>query len=188
VTTRTIAQAAGVAEGTIFRVFDTKDDLLAATVASAMDPMPLVARLRGLPVDLPLRDRLVAAARLLQERLTAIARLLDAVGMTHPPNDAPVGADRDRRPATVPHEAVMRALADLVAPDAAALRLSPDETARRLRLLTFAASHPRITDNNPLTPDEIVDLLLDGVRRRSDPDDDGSHTAAPHEEPGVHPC
>ena len=40
------------------------------------------------------------------------------------------------------------------------------EVARMLRLLTFSGSHPLITDGNPLTAEEIVSVLLDGVLRR----------------------
>ena len=38
VTTRELATAAGVAEGTIFKVFDDKDDLLRSAVERALDP------------------------------------------------------------------------------------------------------------------------------------------------------
>ena len=33
-----------------------------------------------------------------------------------------------------------------------------------MRLVCFAGSHPRIADGVPLTPQEVVGLLLDGVR------------------------
>ena len=35
----------------------------------------------------------------------------------------------------------------------------------RLRLLTFAGSHPHISDGVLLTPEEIVDTLLHGLLR-----------------------
>ena len=38
-----------------------------------------------------------------------------------------------------------------------------------MRLLCFAGSHPRIADGMPLTPQEVVGLLLDGVRAHPAP-------------------
>jgi hypothetical protein len=53
----------------------------------------------------------------------------------------------------------------LLEPDRAALRLSPAEAARYLRLLVFSATHPAITDGRPLPASEVAGLLLDGVGR-----------------------
>jgi hypothetical protein len=63
---------------------------------------------------------------------------------------------------------VVDALALLLEPDQHQLRCAPQETARRLRLITMALSSPRLVDTDPLPPEEIVSLLLDGLRERSE--------------------
>jgi len=57
VTTKELAQAAGVAEGTLFRVFEDKLALVREAVLAAVDPADDVPAVRAIPRDLPLEDR-----------------------------------------------------------------------------------------------------------------------------------
>jgi AcrR family transcriptional regulator len=157
VTTRQIAQAAGVAEGTIFRVFESKDDLILAAVERGLDIEPFLADLESIDRDQDLRGRLLDLAGRLQVRFTGIFALMTAMGMVGPPR-----AHRHSQEGRLRGEKVMVAL---VAPDADRLTCPPEELVHMLRLLTFSGTHPHVSDGRPLTPDQIVGVLLDGVLR-----------------------
>lgn len=62
VTTAQVAEAAGVAEGTIFRLFADKHSLLDAVLEHALDADPLLESLLSLPQELSLHDRITGAA------------------------------------------------------------------------------------------------------------------------------
>lgn len=159
VTTKQIADAAGIAEGTVFRAFDDKEGLIRAAVAQVLDQRPTIAELRRIDLDAPLRERLRAAVVVITARLDAVWEFMFAMRMMSQPDHAA----RPTHPGHHPDSDLPDALIALIAPDARQLRVTPAQTARLLRLVTFAGSHPRITDANPLTPDEIVELLLDGL-------------------------
>src|SRR3954463_4208022 len=84
-TTRMIADAAGIAEGTIFRVFPTKDDLFDAVIDAEFDPEPFLEAVGRIDLDQPLEQRLVEAVGLLQRRFVSIFRLMIALGVRRPP-------------------------------------------------------------------------------------------------------
>lgn len=157
VSTRQIADAAGIAEGTIYRAFPDKESLIHAALASAFDPEPVVHRLSAIDPALSFEARLTAVVRILQDRLAGVFHLISAFRLPGPPEVR----HHDTHPTA--NSAILAALAHVFASDAEQLRLDPTECARLIRLVVFAGSHPRITDENPLSTQDIVDLLLHGI-------------------------
>jgi AcrR family transcriptional regulator len=177
-TTREIAEEAGIAEGTVFRAFDTKERLVEAVVGETFCPAPVADRMQAIDLALPLHERLVAVVTVFQSRFTEIFGVMSALGLTAPPAD--FHEHRGCRPDTghVPVDeqdaTVDSAWADqpgrllaYVEPDADRLTCTPGELITYLRLFTFSASHPDITQGQILSPQTIVAVVLDGVTRKA---------------------
>ena len=168
VTTREIAEAAGVAEGTVFHVFSDKESLIQAVVESEFETGRVLAELRAIDPGTSLHERLVRVVQVLGGRLAAVFELMTSLGMQRPPDrdDEPGGPGEagehgdHGRPA---HGELLELIAVALLPDAARLRYSPEQTAGLIRLFAFAASHPSITGDAPLPAEEIVDVLLHGI-------------------------
>jgi AcrR family transcriptional regulator len=149
VTTKLVAEAAGIAEGTIFRVFADKDELIAAVVDRAYDPAPIEEALAAIDAGGRLEDALATAVALLQRRMLVLSRLMASVG----PRFHRGGPLRDR-PALV---ALFEAHRDEIT-------VEPAAAARWLVALTMATSHP-MTSPEPMAPERVVHLFLHGVGR-----------------------
>jgi AcrR family transcriptional regulator len=164
VSTRQIAEAAGVAEGTIFRVFPDKEALMCAVTSAAFDPTPTLQQLAGIDRSLPLRERLVAMTAVLQDRVSRVFALIDALGLTGPPQRTDDDGPRRPGPSDMNH-VVDAAMVDLIGADAHRLSVPVGEFTHVLRLLMFSATHPKISDGRLLSAPDIVAILLDGMSR-----------------------
>ncbi|MFD7245042.1 TetR/AcrR family transcriptional regulator [Streptomyces massasporeus] len=157
VTTAKIARAAGIGEGTIFRVFADKDELLQACVAKALSPEHAVRELDSIDVSQPLPDRLAEAAEALQAHLSRMGAILGSLGHGGGKHPGTVrGAGRAESTSRI-----RAALAELLEPDRAALRRPPEQIAALFFGLLF--TQPRTEDEPDLSPRELVEIFLHGA-------------------------
>lgn len=157
VTTSQIAAAAHVSEGTLFHVFEDKDAIIDAVIEVELSTDAVVAELRALDRSVELRVLVVSIVEVLRRRLGSIFELMTAVGMRRPP--FPPGDPRHR----AAHAALLTAVSEALGAREGQLRYPVEEAATLVRLLTFAATHPAISDGRPMSSEQIADVLLYGV-------------------------
>ncbi len=161
VTTKQIAEAAGVAEGTIFRAFPDKESLISAAVDRYLEPDEVRVRLEGIDPTLPLEEKVHHLVALMLDRFDGVIRVMAARGY-------PTRRPRDEVwPFTQP-------IATLLEPDLDRLALAPERVAHYIRLVAFSSAIPHFTRDMGFTVDELTRLILGGIVRPPHPD---SHPA-----------
>ncbi|MDH6222024.1 TetR/AcrR family transcriptional regulator [Streptomyces pseudovenezuelae] len=170
VTTRQIARAAGIGEGTIFRVFADKEELLDACVTEALSPAPALDELALVSMEQPLATRLTEAASALHAHLDRVGAVVGALhatggrGRSGRPGSSE--APPDRAAGSLP---VREALAELFEPERESLRLPPEQAALIFLGLLFVGNGRQPVEGESADPStqsgvhDLVDVFLHGV-------------------------
>ena len=154
-TTKQIAEAAGIAEGTIFRAFGDKESLVNAAIEKYLDPEPLRDSLRAIDPALPLEHKVRAILFLLRERFHSVMRILAVMGHERPP----IPQQR--------HE-FQAILATVLAPEANELNWPPERIAYLLRMISFASAFPHLSDRVEISIDDLMRMVLVGIAGQSE--------------------
>ncbi len=150
VSTRQIAEAAGVAEGTLFRAFGDKDAIITAAVDRYFDPQPFRNALRGIDPGQPTVDKIREVIELLRDRFVGVIGFMSALRGEGPPARRELG-----------EQEWLAILPQLFRPDELAI---PVETLGfYLRLLAFGAAMPPVASAHVFTVDELLRLVTHGV-------------------------
>lgn len=167
VSTSQIAAAAGIAEGTIFRAFKDKQDLLLACMRAGIDSQEEVATIERIGHTGPLNERLIEGVRAISgyiDRIWTVGQALRSSGVTEDMQRR-MHDDEKREPGPPPELLrVAQAMGGLFDKDTDNLRVDPERATRMLLSLVFSNRMQGAGFGAPLDdPAEIVDLFLHGV-------------------------
>lgn len=172
VSTKDLAEAAGVAEGTLYRVFPDKRALLCAALDEAMDIGPLARDLGRIDPAAVLEERIRLALELMTARLEGVVQLMTALhGLARAePGESgrPPGHWPPRNPAerSAP---LLAALVEILEPDRAALRVTPLQAAGLLLDVALGNRMPGRPDGARLLPADVAACLVRGLAIRPEP-------------------
>lgn len=162
VTTKQVADAAGIAEGTLFRIFDTKHDLVAAVIDDVIDPTPVIQAIESLhPDTLEQATRQVLEA--LREQVRSTSTLFAALHASFQDDEQPPA----HRPP--PHDGhrdriarVTAAITSVFTPFAEHLTVPTERAASLVHTVALATLHPFLAAHHFEDLDEVTTLMLHG--------------------------
>ncbi|MFE6970002.1 TetR/AcrR family transcriptional regulator [Isoptericola sp. NPDC057653] len=192
VTSRELADAAGVAEGTLFRAFGDKLTLIGAVAVEglhrASGPVETRAELAAIDREAPLEERLERVIELGRRRMSDVVRWMGVLRALHHrtgardmvPSEhvqdfrAQLATQREQQ-----REATVAGLIGVLQPDEHRLRV-PIEVAVALLEASIAGTHGRVDHLLPApSPRVVADALVHGIARTDTDTDTGGTAGGP---------
>lgn len=169
-TTHQVAEAAGVAEGTIFRVFTTKQDLLNAVIDDALNPSATCRAIAALPASHTLTERVSALIGIMHAAVGTTSAIFAALhAMPSPDICTRPGEGGTHHQNLRTHQEriqiLQQALVDSLRPYADQLYPPLAQAASMVRSVAVATAHPFFFDNRVSDPSTIADILVHGLAR-----------------------
>jgi AcrR family transcriptional regulator len=152
VSTREMAEAAGIAEGTLFRAFGDKESVFTAAIARYFDPQPLRDRLRSIDPEEPTEDKVRQIVEMFVDRFQGVIGFMSTMAIEPGP---PPGAEQFRR------SVWFEVIEQIFRPGE--LGVSHETFAFYIRLIAFGNAIPAFNNTHPFSTDELADLVLRGV-------------------------